>query len=300
MISSQLVRSCDLERETGFGSDLLRKWRSRYGFPNPVGQIKGDPAYHREQIAQLKVIRRLQDVGFRPAQIVGKSLAELDRLATASEGAECDLPWTPFTCRVIDLIKAHDLAGLEAALVNQRAACSLSDFVADFVAPLSVALGEAWARGEIKTYQEHLCTQFLMRALYAELPSLKVVAGSPRILFATPTEELHVLGLLMAQLMLADRGADCIGVGAHIPIQDLADATMHCQADILALSFSASYPKRRVRPLLVQLRGLLPSSVDLWIGGAGASMIRRPPRGVRVFPDLRQAVEALDTWKARA
>ncbi|MDP3538898.1 MAG: MerR family transcriptional regulator [Azonexus sp.] len=288
-----IVRATDLERETGLGKDLLRKWRSRYGFPVPFKESGSEQGYAREQVAQLRLIKRLLDGGFRPGHIVGKSHEQLEQLIpTLACNAESALP-SASTMEALDYLKQHDLQGLDRFLERERSRQSLTDFVELTVAPLAVDLGKAWAKGEIAVYQEHLCTSALVQHLFREIGSVQPKAGFPRIIFATPSEEFHVLGLLMAQAVLADHGAHCISIGPQIPLGDLNLAARGCSADIVAMSFSFAYPKHRIRPLLEQLRQILPEAVEIWAGGAGAATIKRAIKGVRVFSDLREAAKAL-------
>lgn len=293
MESVCLVSATELERETGLGKDLLRKWRSRYGFPNSASGAGGEQGYPKEQIAQLRLIRRLLNAGFRPNQVVGKPLAELERLSAAMGYGGEGSAGAPLTRDALQLLKQFDLDGLDQLLVAARERLGLTDFIEQAVAPLVVGLGEAWARGEVEVYHEHLCTSILTRRLFAEIGAAKPKPGYPRIVFATPSDEQHVLGLLMAQAVLADQGADCINVGPHIPLGDLEMAIHGCTADIVALSFSFAYPKWRVRPMLQHLRERLPAAVEIWAGGAGAACIKRAPKGVRIFSDLREPVLAL-------
>ena len=293
MNSASIVDAAELERETGLGKDLLRKWRSRYGFPTPLPSNGGGYGYPREQIAQLRLIKRLQNVGYRARQVVGKSLEELQQLALVAICASDDLPELTSTRQALDLLKQFDLAGLDAFLGAERQRQSLHDFVVETVSPLVTGLGEAWARGEIEVYHEHLCTGILSRRLFMEIGAALPKPGYPRILFATPSDELHVLGLYMAQAVLADAGASCTDIGPHVPPNELAAAARASQAEIVALSFSFSYPEWRVRPLLTHLRQSLPATVELWAGGAGVAFIKRAPRGVHIFSDLNAAVAAL-------
>jgi len=293
MNTASIVDATELERETGLGKDLLRKWRSRYGFPTPLHGADGEYGYPKEQIAQLRLIKRLQNAGFRPNHIVGKSLADLKLLIEAVARGGSEAPESPVTQEVLDFLKQFDLDAIDRLLVRERNRQSLQEFIMQTVSPLVTAVGEAWARGEIEVYHEHLCTNVLIRRLFAEIGAAGSGAGSPRIVFATPSDELHVLGLLMAQAVLADQGAECIDVGANVPLSDLEMAVGGTQADILALSFSFAYPQWRVRPILRHLRERLPATVEIWAGGAGAAFIKRPPRGVRVFSNLHDASAAL-------
>ena len=293
MNTASIVDATELERETGLGKDLLRKWRARYGFPTPLRSADGEYGYPKEQIAQLRLIRRLQNAGFRPNHIVGKSLGDLELLIEAAACGGGDAPELPLTRAALDFLKQFDLDAIDRLLVGERNRQSLQEFIVQTVSPLVTAVGEAWARGEIEVYHEHLCTNVLVRRLFAEIGAARSVPGSPRVVFATPSDEMHVLGLLMAQAVLADQGAECIDVGVNIPLSDLEMAVGGAGADILALSFSFAYPKWRVRPILKHLRERLPATVEIWAGGAGVAFIKRPPRGVRIFSDLHDASAAL-------
>jgi len=70
----------EIERETGFGKEQLRKWRQRFGFPPKESNLTGVTAYSLTTVNQLLLIKRLLEAGLRPAQVVGKSIVELERL----------------------------------------------------------------------------------------------------------------------------------------------------------------------------------------------------------------------------
>ena len=293
MQARYLIPSADIELETGFGKDLLRKWRQRFGYPLPVTQADGKAGYTRETIRDLLLIRRLLQGGFRPAQVVGKTLLELERLQRAIV-VEAPAPhWSATTRGLIERLKKTDVAGLEALLDKDRATGTLTEFVRNTLVPLVNGVGDAWSRKEIEIYHEHLFTSTVERRLHAEILSSKPKRGYPRILFASPPKESHVLGLLMAEAVLADQGAHTVSIGVHVPFNDLKMAVASCRADVLAVSFSFAYPERRVGPTLVHLRRLLPLKVEIWAGGAGVAGVRRPPKGVRLFPDIQESVDAL-------
>ncbi|MBU2448393.1 MAG: MerR family transcriptional regulator [Gammaproteobacteria bacterium] len=293
MKNHMIVRAADMECETGLSNDLIRKWRSRYGFPTIVQLPDGAYGYASEQIAQLRQIKRLLDGGLRPGQIVGKSIEQLDQLIASFGCSKANVTENAATREAIERLRVNDIQGLNRLLEGERARQSLTDFIEQTIAPLTVGLGDAWVLGEIEVYQEHLGTGCLLGMLFREIGNLSPKPGFPRIVFSTPSEELHVLGLLMAQAVLADGGADCIYLGPHTPLGDLNMAAQACQADIVALSISSSYPRHRTRPFIAQLREVLPGSIEIWAGGAGAGEIKRAPDGVRVFSDLREAANAL-------
>src|SRR5438034_3322680 len=69
------------ERETGLSKDVLRMWERRYGFPKPGRDDNGERQYAVGEVAKLRAIKRLMDVGIRPGKIVRCTADELAALA---------------------------------------------------------------------------------------------------------------------------------------------------------------------------------------------------------------------------
>lgn len=299
MTTLKFIQPADLERETGLSKDLMRKWRARYGFPQPVKLEEGRQGYPQEQIRKLRLIKRLLDSGLRPAPIIGKTITQLEHLISVLAEGQRSVEVSRVTADAISLLQRNDFEGLNELLVRELTRQGLTDFVRDTVAPLTQGLGAAWANGELEVYHEHFCSDALMRLLYGELSFVKPKPGYPRILFGTPPDERHILGMLMAQAVLADQGAQCLGFGSHAPVSQLKKAAQAWHADIVAVSFSFAFPKRGIRPLLAQMRTQLPAEIELWAGGAGVADIKRTVAGVRVFTDLYQPVQALQERVAR-
>ena len=286
------VSPSEIERETGFGKDQLRKWRQRFGFPPAEAAADGKSAYSRKTVDQLLLIKRLLEAGFRPAQVVGKTTRELEKLKLSMGLLAPVVYREESTQALIDQLKRADLTGFRALLTEERSTRTLFDFVRDTVAPLMTGIGEAWKADEIDIHHEHLCTCCIERYLHAEILKFTPGASAPCILFALPPGEHHLLGLLMIESVLAEQGARTITIGSDIPLNNLKLAAISCKADVVALSFSFAYPARDVAPTLLHLRRLLPSAIQIWAGGAGLSGVRKNPKGVRIISDIAEAVAA--------
>jgi hypothetical protein len=52
--------------DTGIGKETLRVWERRYGFPQPLRDAFGERVYPADQVARLRLIKRLMDKGGRP------------------------------------------------------------------------------------------------------------------------------------------------------------------------------------------------------------------------------------------
>jgi DNA-binding transcriptional MerR regulator len=294
MKSRLFVSPSEIERETGFGKDQLRKWRQRFGFPPVESTADGKPAYSRKTIGQLLLIKRLLEGGFRPGQVVGKTANELEKLRLALGLSVPVVRRDESTQAFIEQLKQTDLAGFRALLAEERAKRTLLDFVRSTVAPLLISIGDAWTRNELDIHHEHLCTCCIERYLHAQILTLTPKHGFPSILFALPPGEHHFLGLLMIEAVLAEQGARTISIGSDIPLNNLKLAAISYKVEVVALSFSFAYPARDVVPTLRHLRRLLPIPIQIWAGGAGVSSMRKPPKGVRIFSDFEEAVVALN------
>ena len=296
MSSSTFFLPSEIERETGFGKEQLRKWRQRFGFPPKESNGEGKIAYSVNTVEQLHLIKRLLEAGFRPAQVVGKTALELERLKLELGLSAVVYAPDDSILTLIEHIKLNDLKGFLSLLIKKRGKQTMLEFVQNTIAPLMIGIGEAWRRDEIDIHHEHLCSAHIERYLHAEILRLRPIDGLPVILLALPPGEHHLLGLLMAEAVLAEEGAVTINIGSGIPLNNLKLAAMSCKADVVALSFSFAHPSKDILPTILHFRRLLPPEIQIWVGGAGISVIRKKPKGVDFFFDFKEAVFALNNF----
>ena len=291
-----------VEKETGLSKDTLRMWERRYGFPAPERDPGGDRVYPAAQVERLRLIKRLIDQGHRPGQLMALSPEALRTLPARDTGDEprravISAAGNQEIDELLALLKNHDAAQFQQRLQQTLARQGLGRFVMDTVAPLTRQVGQAWEDGRFAVFEEHLFTELTKRVLRQAIASLPPPNAGPRILLTSVPDEPHVLGLLMAEALFALEGAQCIPLGAQMPLLDIAHATAAHRADVVALSFSSAFPTRRVGPVLAQLRELLPAEVAVWVGGDGAPPAAIP-LGVSRLRTLADGVEALGVWRA--
>ena len=293
MRTSPFFLPSEIEPETGFSNEQLRKWRQRFEFPPKESNLDGKPGFSLKTVAQLLLIKRLLEAGFRPAQVVGKTVLELEKLKSElGLNIQLALP-DESTHKFIEYIKLAKLKEFIALLKKKRRTQTMLTFVQNTITPLMISIGDAWTRDEIDIHHEHLCTAYIERYLQAEILNFQPKKGLPVILFALPPGEHHLLGLLMAEAVLAENGAVTINIGSDIPLNNLKLAAISCKVDAVALSFSFAHPARDVLPTLLHFRRLLPPQIQIWAGGAGISVIRKKPKGVKMIYDFNEAVIAM-------
>jgi methylmalonyl-CoA mutase cobalamin-binding subunit len=288
-----------VERETGLSKEVLRKWESRYGFPTPLRDSQGERAYPPEQVQRLRLIKRLMDTGIRPSRLVGESEANLNSLARDRHGASAPSARDTAEGMILGMLGQEDPSSLRRHLYRELMSQGIERFVQDTLTPLSYSVGEAWARGEIGIHEEHLYSETVQGLLRDAIANLADSGGSPRVLLTTLPGEQHGLGVLMVAAMLAQRGACCICLGTQTPVRDIVMASRAHDVQVVALSFSAAYPQRKILPALAELHQCLDEATEVWAGGAGCARLAAPAAGVYLVPTMDLTLATLAAWQAK-
>jgi len=287
-----------VERETGLSKDVLRMWERRYGFPKPARDDNGERQYTAAETEKLRAIKRLMDVGVRPGKIISLSLDELNALTDARTPVRHEAPAPALERDVIAMLKTHDATALQHMLAQWLMRQGLQRFVVDTLAPLNRAVGDAWMRGELHVFEEHLYTEQLQAALRTAINAFPRQFGNPRVLLTTLPNEQHGLGLLMVEALLVPDGAQCISLGPQTPQDDVRRAALAHKVHVVALSFSAAFPLRQATDSLASLRRHLPPQIALWAGGEMTRRVRKTLPAVVLLPDLAAAATALRSWRS--
>lgn len=291
-----------VERDTGLSKDTLRVWERRYRFPLPARDPSGERVYSQHDVEKLRVLKRLLDQGHRPGKVIGLPIEQLERLAEAS---------TPHSARraevarlhggldvYLDLIRQYRVEELRRQLSQSLLRIGLARFVCEVVSPLNELVGDAWARGRLAIYEEHLYTesiQVVLRSAISTIP--RPGSRPPVVLLTTFPQESHGLGLLMAEAFFALEGCRCISLGVQTPLLDIVRAAAVQRVDIVALSFSEALNPNQVIDGIGELRSKLPGGTAIWVGGSCSALIRRVPAEVLALRSLNDIAPALANWR---
>lgn len=288
-----------VERDCGLPKDTLRVWERRYGFPSPLRDKQGERLYPADQVTTLRLLRRLIVAGHRPGKVVGLPDDQLKKLLE-QVGRPNDQPTAYEAESVLDLLRSHDAVGLRNHLNAIVLRAGLGSFASVTGPRLVEAVGMAWSRGDLEIHQEHFFTEQFTTVLRS---SINAAQGAglprvrPRVLFGTFPQEPHALGLMMAEAMFTLEGCLGISLGVQTPIPEIAAAARAHKADILALSFSSIVPAAQAITGLIELRDLVPGTIEIWAGGACPGL--RPRPGVYVLRGLASIGPAIEAWRAR-
>lgn len=290
-----------VERDTGLSKDTLRSWEHLYGFPAPMQDAAGERHYPPDQVERLRLIKRVLEAGYAPAQALPMTPDEL-RARCGVDPTNPDRHVTTADARraLVERVAANDVEGLRKGLADALAGLGPGRFVRELAAPLTVDVGDAWMRGELEVFQEHLYTetvQAILRHTQHQLPD--AAQHPPRVLLTTASGESHALGLLMAQVVLTLEGCRCVSLGVQTPVWDIVRAAKALGADVVALGHAGGADPALVAETLSELRSKLPHAIELWAGGSAPALRRRAGEGVLVLPTLEQAVQAVAAWRRR-
>ena len=295
-----------VERDTGLSKDTLRMWERRYGFPAPLRNAADERLYPAEQVHKLQLLRRLMMQGHRPGRIVALPREQLEAMAPRATAASVAAAGAgagagPGLGHWLALLRSHDAERLRRELQQAQIRLGLERFVTELVAPLTHEVGEAWMRGELQVFEEHLYSETMHRVLRGAIAALSAAESParerPRVLLTTMAQEPHGLGLLMAEAMMSLEGCHCVSLGVQTPLADMLLAVKAHRADVLALSFSAQPARAQVRDTLSALRSALPDAVEIWAGGSSPAL-SRPPAGVQVLRTLQALPRHVAEWRA--
>jgi MerR family transcriptional regulator, light-induced transcriptional regulator len=307
----------DVERDLGVAKETLRVWERRYAFPRPLRNIHGERAYPADQLAKLRLVKQLLDLGHRPGKILHLEPDQLRALAlhgpksgpgpeqvseSGSEPGTGSVPALQHLQDYLDLVKAHRMNALRGKLSQALLVMGLRRFVIELVAPLTGLIGDAWASARLAVFEEHLFTESLkvvMRSAILSIPRHSETMGAwPRIMLTTLPQERHSLGLLMAEALFALEGAHCISLGVQTPLIEIVDAARSQDANVVALSFSGAMNPRQAQDALAQLRARLPETIEIWAGGQCPALRKRLPAGARAL-DLNDIAASVRNWCER-
>jgi hypothetical protein len=169
-------------------------------------------------------------------------------------------------------------------------------FVLETLASLNHAVGDAWMRGELAVFEEHLYTEHVQVALRTVINAFPRQTGVPKVLLTTFPGEQHGVGLLMVEALLVPEGAQCVSLGVQTSIEDIrARARVRCSRGGAVVL--RPFPVRQAGDGLAALRRQLPPKIALWAGGEMTRRVRKALPGVTLISDLSATLGALKAWR---
>ena len=275
---------------TGVAESRLRTWERRYGLPNPSRAPNGRRAYSEDDLRIIRRMAALVSAGVPAAEAANVARSD----ATQVPEREAPAARHPLVDEIVRGATAYDEGAIVTAVRSAQAEQGWAAALDDVVFPALRSIGQNWVDDVVVSANEHFATEVIRRELCAAISELsdRLVSRSPTVLLACPEDERHDVGLLGLSLLLLERGARIIYLGADVPITDLARAVSDTRPDTVCISATlpVSVPslRRSLRTLLS-----LPGTVHLFAGGPAMTSAGHDIPAVLLPASLTAAADAL-------
>lgn len=275
-----------LSKAVGIPVETLRIWERRYGNPQPTRLPSGHRRFYPDQVRQLRRVRDALALGHRPGQILRLEPQELTHLL--EQETTPDRPDS--SEQVLVAVRGFEAEELRNQLRRAWSREGTLPFLSRFLDPVLVMVGHEWAEGGLDVRHEHFLTEIVEDFLRATRADLHADAHGPALLLSTPPGELHGLGVQMAAVVATLAGLRPRILGTDTPLEDIVMSVAEARAVGVALSVSVASGGVETDQFVARLRGKLPLSIPIFLGGRGARRVRRSPRGVAYLPDWETAL----------
>ncbi len=280
-------------RLSGLSTHVIRVWERRYAVLSPDRTPGGARLYDDADVERLRLLKRAVDSGHSIGSLAQLSTEALARLVLASPpGASAASEASKFVDEIVLAASDFDQPRAERALASAARALSPRTLVIDVLGPALKRIGDEWASGKLCVASEHLGSMLIRLRLSALLAEHQPSSGGPPVLAATPTGELHELGVMLAAVITALRGQRVLYLGPNLPPGQIAEAARASGARVVLLSLVALEKRAAIREVKALLRAL-PTGVALLLGGAMAAEV------AAAFTQSLSAVatlQELDDW----
>lgn len=216
-----------LTKRTGVPADTIRKWEQRYGVLKPQRTPGGQRRYSEVDVARVEWLKARLEEGYR----IGEAAALLGDDVLAVDSPD-DLREA-----ILEATVRGDAVAVQRLVGQALALRSLEESLFDVLAPVLVAVGEAWERGEITVAQEHMTSSVVRGAVQRLLADARGSVRGLAVLACAPGER-HEIGLLMLAALLRADGWQVAYLGADTPVADALELAERLGA--AAVCFSAT------------------------------------------------------------
>ncbi len=261
-----------VSRLTGVSPDNIRAWERRYGAVVPQ-RVKGGRLFSEGDLTRLRLLKRAVDHGHSIGQIARLSNEMLEKLPIKKGDIlpNEDKPASPRDQEiqtVFRLLQEYEVLEAERALNRLASFLSPHQLIHEAVIPLMQLIGDSWRNGSLTIAQEHVASAML-RSMLGTLIRLYGREDTPRkLLFATPSGELHEFGILSAAMLAAAGGLGTLYVGADLPAAEIVEATRKTQVAAVVMGVAVEDEKTAfLKDYFKEVNAGMPNRVELMVGG---------------------------------
>lgn len=168
---------------------------------------------------------------------------------------------------LLDLARNFKLVEFQKNLSETYEKLGTESFIIEFIAPFVNFVGLSWENEDISIANEHFCSDQITKFIHRKNIDIHKSNGIPKVLLTTIPNESHSIGITMAESILSLNGAECLSLSAETPLGEIVKTAIISQSNIIGLSFSGHIAKNLEETSLVEIKKILPKTIDIWVGG---------------------------------
>lgn len=168
---------------------------------------------------------------------------------------------------LLDLARNFKLVEFQKNLSETYEKLGTESFIIEFIAPFVNFVGLSWENEDISIANEHFCSDQITKFIHRKNIDIHKSNGIPKVLLTTIPNESHSIGITMAESILSLNGAECLSLSAETPLDEIVKTAIISQSNIIGLSFSGHIAKNIEETSLVEIKKILPKTIDIWVGG---------------------------------
>jgi DNA-binding transcriptional MerR regulator len=280
----------DLERLTGIKTDTIRIWERRYGILKPELTDTGRRWYTGESLIRLINISLLYRNGSKISVLAALPSTEIAERVAHLRNSTLENDETMSS--LLQAMNKLDERAAEEILLKSIVSKGVEHVFEQLVFPFLERVGIMWHTGSVSIATEHFITGvFRKRLIAASDALLHGNSGNGRkFMLFLPEGELHELGLLYCEYLIARAGHSVLYLGQATPLKAIKEAVQQWKPDY---AVTGTLSGLGIEEPLVYLRELSASACGASIlvaGGLSGFNAEEYPEGVQAlknFNDLK-------------
>ncbi len=217
----------DLEHLSGVKAHTIRIWEKRYNLLEPTRTETNIRKYDLLNLKKLLNVTFLYNEGYKISKIASfeedQVLSLIDNLAKKNKE---DYAIQSFKTAMFDF--DHQLFTQTYTTLSQDR--SFREIFFDIFIPLLGEIGLLWQIGTIDPSHERFISELIKQKIIlniAKEQEIKTQKGGPTFALYLPFEEIHEIGLLLANYEIVSAGFNTVYLGTNIPMESLKHILKH-------------------------------------------------------------------------
>ncbi len=286
---------------SGIKAHTIRIWEKRYGLLTPHRTETNIRYYDETHLKRLLNVSLLLKIGHKISKISSltddemSNLLKKDLLDSSIENIDDHAIQTKVSGLIIAMIELDEdrFNSIFTTSVIKR---GLESTITSVIYPFLEKVGVMWTINEANPAQEHFITNLIRQKVIVASDSLQTPAD-PKGTFVLflPENELHELGLLMANYLLKKKGYKTVYLGQNVPFNDLKTIVKICEPDFLLTFFvSGHHDNTQGVQLMNKYSESFPESTVCIAGKPNETSILATPSNVVIFTSAQEFIQFLD------